>query len=185
MLQNKTFFDCLYSLMSGKTLVFKADNLDVAKFIAKRFSILSPFNEPFSLKIFNNNIPSHIDCLPYSIIVTKEIESSDLLNIFELSTCTFYGTKCPETSIIKQIANNSNEVSDNIIMFNAFNDIKQIFVRFQIKIAEILSRTIQTRERMLNSLKTIGFSSEDEPILKYFIYSISNKHTKYKPIVNI
>ena len=177
----KERFSILFSLLSGRTLIIVTRNsTEKATSLAKKLSILTPFENTMSYRVIQE-VTSFGDCLKYSIVVTNDMSHVDNyyglpICIFDLDTCKmFEDVPCPEKSFVRKLFPH-NEKIDNIVLITVYNNLKHTFSKFLIKIAEVSTRTRQTRETMLNALESFQFSPVDEPIFKYWIYSLASSN---------
>ena len=177
--------DIIFSLLCGITLVIivPPTKYKEAEQFARKLSILTPLDRPLK-KEYIQKVESVSEILKNDIIITHSCsvfiskQPFAYLNLentpetFETPLC------CPNNSFVFRFISsteNAQNVNENIFLIAAFNRIKHAYSKFLIKIAEISERTRQTRERMLAALKSFGFSPDDEPIFRHWMYSMASK----------
>lgn len=183
---NKSFFYCLFTVLSGQTLVIKSSqNTEEAMSLAKRFSMLSPFFKPQYLKKMDS--AEAIQCVKYSIVVVKNFEpkGKNIISLLDFDNGVYSGDGCPAKTFVSTKLGNAVGSSESMFIFSLYSVIKEIANKFIIKLAGLQSRVSKinlNENTLLNELKLAGFYPEDKPILKYWIYSYFNKQ-KYRPIL--
>jgi hypothetical protein len=180
MIQNRIFHSCLFCLFSGRTLVLSAANPRAALHFAERLSIVSPFGEPLS--VVEMQQPVGLEYFKYDIVVSQNIESSNVA-VLNLDERVFAGMQCPSESIILQEFAKAMDETEGRTLLIAANDAKRLFSRFRRKVAEVAARGIQTKERLLQAMKSLRFAICDIPICRYWMARLVNEQPSVKPIL--
>ncbi|OHT14308.1 hypothetical protein TRFO_15332 [Tritrichomonas foetus] len=175
---------CLFSILSGRTLVIRSNQTSKALSLVKKISILSPFFKPEFILQKDTVDPS--ECLKYAFVITKNILDSDKknLSILDLISMVYSGDGCPQKSFVacelcrEQVVNHIE--SEKVFLLHLYSTLNRISIRFLIKLSEYSKiGKILTKDKMLTSLKEFGFSPDDEPIFRYCIHCYFNKqHTR-------
>lgn len=175
--------DIIFTLLCGITLVVQVSSkkYNEAEQFCKKLSTITPLDIPLKIA-YIREIKSITSILESDIVITHNCPDFGQkypfakLN-FESSEKFDTPLKCPNNSFVSNLVSSTEAYSsnENIFLITIFNRIKHIYSKFLIKIAETSERTRQTRERMIEALKSFGFSPDDEPIFRYWIYSMSSK----------
>ncbi|KAH0785407.1 hypothetical protein GPJ56_010818 [Histomonas meleagridis] len=179
---NKSFFYCAFTVLSGQTLVIRSQNTDDAMSLAKRFSVLSPFFKPnYIARIDNANA---LMCLKYSIVVVKNFEQKNksMISLLDFDNSVYSGDGCPARSFVSSTLGKGADGSESLFMLILYSSIKNIANKFITKLAEISVGKILSKDKILEEMKKVGFSAEDEPILKYWMHCYFNKQ-KWRPVL--
>lgn len=185
--------DIIYSLLCGLTLVLQIPSskfLNDAEQFCKKLSMLTPFDAPLKIKyiqkidliskileydiIITEFCPNLVQKLPFALLNIKNPHEIEIETPLSCPAHSFVSNLISSTENIFMISSTSTNINENIFMIAIFNRIKHAYSKFLIKIAEISERTRQTRERMIDALKSFGFTPDDEPIFRYWIYSMAS-----------
>ena len=161
--KNKTIMDCLFTLYSGHTLFILANDTNEAQAIASRIAVLTPFGQPFPVvgSTERSDIAQIVICMSFDPEKYQNYSLMDLDNQAE-----FTGIKCPQDSILmKELPKNTDHSSTSLVSLFSI-ELKKIGMRFLCKMMELSRRASQPEERVAQQMRSIGFSSADEPILK-------------------
>jgi hypothetical protein len=173
--QLKNFHDILFVLLSGQTLVLQTDkNFRAGQSLAKRLAVLSPFERPFTYATVEGG---GLGILKYPIVIVHDVECPGV-PIFNIDDSTYKGDTCPQDSVLQQVVKYPNE-KENYTIICATNNVKRIYSKFRIKIAEATTRPLHTRDDMLKILIAMGFSQSDIPLFKYWMTCLaSTQHAR-------
>lgn len=176
----------IFSLLCGITIVIQVPNnrksvYDAQQF-SKKLSVLSPLDKPQKIE-YIPKIDLLSNILENDIVITHDCNQNlkqfpfAILNLENSSESFITPLSCPAGSFVHRLVSSTEAfpINENIFLIAIFNRIKHAYSKFLIKIAEISVRTRQTRERMLAALKSFSFQNDDEPIFKYWIYSMISK----------
>jgi hypothetical protein len=136
--------------------------------MAQRFSVSSPFKEPFSIACLEN--PRPLDCEKFAIVVCRpgtQVEGTGF-SVLNIETGTFAGFNCPTDSAVREVAQYPGDI-ENTTVISGVNNVKRIYARFQIKTAEARGRPLHTEEDMLKILKSWKFAPSDIPLFRYWM----------------
>jgi hypothetical protein len=140
-------------------------------------SILSPFEKPFR---YADGEGKGFGILKYSIVITRELDSLGL-PVFNVDDGVYKGDLCPPESVVQQVIKYPNE-RENYTIICAANNIKRIYSKFRIKIAEATMRPLHTPDDMMKILLAVGFSSCDIPLFKYWMTCLASPQ-RVRPIL--
>jgi hypothetical protein len=170
-LQSKCLPDCLFTLLSGRTLFLVSEDCAAARSLATRFAVMSPFGSPFSVGEADYDMTLRF--VQYSIVVSR-FPNPRFGCVYNLDQGTFRGTPCPPDSILATKMGRFSDGSENIAVICAANDVRRIYARFKVKLADVLPRPLHTEEDMLDSLKSVGFAPSDVPLLRYWMVCLAS-----------
>ena len=179
---NKSFFYCAFTVLSGQTLVIRSQNTEDAMSLAKRFSILSPFFKPHYIAQIDSANASM--CLKYSIVVVKNFEqkSKSMISLLDFDNSVYSGDGCPARSFVLSTLGRGADGCESLFVLILYSSIKKIANDFISKLAEMSAGRRLQKDKVLEEMKKIGFSVEDEPILKYWMHCYFNKQ-KWRPVL--
>jgi hypothetical protein len=166
--KSKFFHDCLFSLLSGQTLLLATEKVEWGKSMADRFSVISPFQEPFSVACLAS--PRPLDRAKFSIVVCRpgtQVEGTGFA-VLNIETGTFIGFNCPVDSAVREVAQYPGDI-ENTTVISGVNNVKRIYARFQVKMAEARGRPLHTEEDMLKMLRAWRFAPSDIPLFRFWM----------------
>jgi len=152
-------FHCIYSLISGKTLVIKSPKKD--SFLINIFSAFCP-NFSKSRFIFLENAEPK-DIVGFSIAWVKKFAQkfNDNTSFLDLEFKTYKGDSCPPQSFLNRGIDSCIELGDDALFFIIYRNIYNVASLF----FNLSSQSfVDTCER----LGQHGITKYDEPILKYW-----------------
>ncbi|KAH0790462.1 hypothetical protein GPJ56_005623 [Histomonas meleagridis] len=179
---NKSFFYCAFTVLSGQTLVIRSQNTEEAMSLAKRFSMLSPFFKPHYVAQIDN--ANALMCLKYSIVVVKNFEqkNKNMISLLDFDNSVYSGDGCPARSFVSSTLGKGADGPESLFLLILYASIKRIANKFITKLAELSVGKRLQKDKILEEMKKIGFSMEDEPILKYWMHCYFNKQ-KWRPVL--
>ncbi|KAK8894909.1 hypothetical protein M9Y10_023350 [Tritrichomonas musculus] len=187
----------------------KSKNLKNAPLRSSSSSIITMCNPSSSTRQGSSNVNNdgydpHLS--PQNSMLINELENESEFSISEtdsefstytslrrgIDIGTYSGTKHGRKSFRSSFLSDASSISnsnsmmlegsesENLFILNMYSTINAVTARFVSKLAELSkSDNLPTREEILNET---GFSAEDEPILKYWIYCYFNKQ-KCRPVL--
>ncbi|OHT03285.1 hypothetical protein TRFO_29377 [Tritrichomonas foetus] len=195
LVEKQVFSHVIFSLLSGQTLLILSKNkFSDSISLAERLQIFVPFFNP-AYSIATNEIDEN-DCSRYSIAVSSAIIRNDETNpntfssiynnvsILDFDKGVYTGCACPKGSFVEKKLGSGNDQSERIFLLIQYNILKHSANEFVTKLAEFTKESLKLRtcEKMIGSLHEIGFSKDDEPILRYWVHCYFNKQ-KLRPIL--
>jgi hypothetical protein len=184
-LRDITLFHCVFSLLSGKTLVIMAS-------ANRKAEAISLFNSFCHFLLFR----WEDDCLILEesekpetlvkfalVLVTGPVETgSRLISVLNFDTGQFFGSYCPEDSSVLKLAAGKADVSACVFelkVIDALHQMRDKFVRFSIC---YLTRLPRLAHELPDIMDLAGLSDADEPIFRFWMAAMANLG-KRRPIL--
>ena len=131
LMKTKIFHHCIYTLLTGKTLVIESSSYESVELLAKHFTLFVPFFNDDDLYISKEPVIAS-DIRQYSIVIAPSIErnSPQFVSILNTNLGYYEGTICPSTSIIYREFNFkvTTETSLLLLSFNRLKSIGNLFI---------------------------------------------------------
>ena len=183
LLKSRIFYFVAFTLLSGQTLIIKSRDKKLGSFLAKKLSILCPFFREKDLHICTEI--DAISSLKYSIVVCNKVigEYKNIVSFLDIDVGFYSGDGCPQTSYVWRVLGRCTDLSENAFILNVLLRLKSTSSEFIIKLSSIAEGKESSPDHLINSMKEIGFSVADIPIMKYWIHAYFNKNSLIKPIL--
>lgn len=173
--------NCLFSILSGKTLIIVSSTPENWKPLAYSLTSLCPYRWKNDILQFNSPVKP-TDCLTATTVVAQSIieVESPYASIVNMDTGVFQGYQCPEKSCINkfQLSDKYSEGTFWLRLNYAIKNIKERFSRFSLI---HLTRAPPSEDELGPLLQQVGLSPCDLPIFAF--WTIASRNSERRPLI--
>lgn len=179
LVDSDTLFHCIFSILSGKTLVIKSSDTESATSLGRRFTLFVPFYTESYFTVAESL--TVVESLKYSIAVVNNFPSEikSAVSLLDLDSKMYKGESCPHKSFVWSELKKQSKFNEATFLTTCYREIMKVSGKF----ATFLSISkLNNREDAMKGLSQAGFSKDDEPIFKYWVQCASNQQNS-RPIL--
>ena len=170
LMKPKVFHHCIYSILTGRTLVIESNSGENAKEIAEKFAIFVPFYDESCFKIFDHEINA-ANVKRYSIVVAPKVvrDAPEFVSILNTDLGYYDGVICPSSSMIFRNFD-FNVKTESSLLLLSFNRLKEMGNMFILTMYMWTKNVPNTIEKKKAGMQRSNLSEADEEIYLFWMH---------------
>lgn len=182
--QTGIFYNCIYSILSGKTLIIKSEKTCYESVAEQLQTFVPRFRSQLFKKIESI---SPINSIQFAIVFTQKVLEGDLqmISLLDLDNRIYKGQVCPPKSFVRNSFFFNEKMNEESFFSNCHRILRKISNRLVLNLKPFSSETdLLKKMNDAKVFKNFGAKCtlEDIPIFRYW-YVIMMDKTSKKPIL--
>ena len=172
-------FHCIFSVLSGRTLVIRSSDFEGAKALGMKFAVFAPFFDESHFAAFDKITVA--GALRYAIVVVKEFppETGGAVSFLDLGNKMYKGESCPRKSFVWKTGENISKSNEASFIVSCYREVKKVAGKLTIACMSSSGDKSST----LQNLSDYGLEKDDEPIFRYWMSCATNVQ-KSRPVIS-